>query len=174
MLVAGVGSPLHPRKPEEIVLEVQIKEVEPVTVMGLPFTGSYDQTRSKLEYLMSWLLRVGHPHSAAPLGLYYDDPAKVPAEELRAEVCLPIEEECEGEEEIVRKGLPAATVACAVHTGPYAAIPQVYEQIFEWIGQNGYSYVEGEPTREVFLAMYGQVEDPAEFVTEVQVPVQKV
>jgi len=155
------------------VSEVQIKELEPVTVMCLPFTGAYDQTRGKLELVMSWLLRVGHPYSAAPFALYYDDPAKVPAEELRAEVCLPIEEDCEGEDEIVRKDLPAVTVAFAVHTGPNAGVSQVYEQIFQWIGENGYSYVEGEPTREVFLTMYGQVEDPAEFVTEVQVPVQK-
>jgi AraC family transcriptional regulator len=154
------------------VLEVQIKDVEALTVMSLPFTGPYDQTRGRLEHLMSWLLRVGHPYSAKPFGLYYDDPIKVPADQLRAEVCLPIEETCEGEEDIVRKSLPATTVASAVFTGPYADVPQAYAQVFEWIAANGYRYVEGEPTREVFLNMYAQEEESAEPATEIQVPVE--
>jgi effector-binding domain-containing protein len=154
------------------VLEVQIKEQEAVTVMSLPFTGPYEQTRSKLEHLMSWLLRAGHPYSGKPLGCYYDDPAKVPADQLRAEVCLPIEETCEGQEEIVRKTLPSVTVACAVFTGPYSDAHLAYEQIFEWMGAHGYRHVQGEPTREVFLNMYAQEEESAEPATEVQVPVE--
>ncbi len=154
--------------------EVHVKEVPEMTVMSLPFTGSYDQTQTKLDRLMSWLLRVGHPYSSPPMGIYHDDPAQVPEEELRAEVCLPIEEECEGEEDVVRKELPAVTVAYAVHKGPYHQIPPIYEDIFEWMEENGYEYVEDMPTREVFLKLYGQVEEPEEYVTEVQVPVQPV
>lgn len=154
--------------------EVHVKEVPEMTVMSLPFTGSYDQTQTKLDRLMSWLLRVGHPYSQPPMALYYDDPAQVPEEELRAEVCLPIEEECEGEEDIERKELPAVTVAYTVHKGPYHQIPPLYEEIFEWMEENGYEYVEDMPTREVFLKLYGQVEEPEEYVTEVQVPVQPV
>ena len=156
------------------MLEVQIKEVEAVTVMSLSFTGPYDQTRAKLEHLMSWLLRVGHPYSGKPFGCYYDDPAKVPADQLRGEVCLPIEESCEAQEDIVRKPLPAVTVACAVFTGPHAETHQAYAQVFEWIGANGYRYVEGEPTREVFLNMYAQEEESAEPATEIQIPVEAV
>lgn len=153
--------------------EVQLKEVPAMDVMSLPFTGPYEQTQDKLDHLMSWILRVGHPWCDTPLALYHEDPAKVPEEELRAEVCLPIEEACEGEEDIERKELPAVTVAYAIHQGPYSGIPELYEEIFDWIHENGYEYIEDMPTREVFLEMYGQVEDPEDFVTEVQVPVQE-
>ncbi|MCK4374518.1 MAG: GyrI-like domain-containing protein [Candidatus Brocadiae bacterium] len=153
--------------------EIQVKEVEPMTVMSLSFTGPYEQTREKLEGLMSWLLRIGHPYSAPPMGLYYDDPAKVAADALRAEVCLPIEEKCEPADEMERKELPGATVACAVHEGPFGELHQVYQQVFAWAEENGYRYVEGLPTREVFHVLPGQEEDPTHCVTEVQVPVEK-
>jgi AraC family transcriptional regulator len=152
--------------------EIEVKEVEPLTVMSQPFTGSYDQAQDKLEHLMSWLLRVGHPYSEPPRAIFYDDPEVTPADELRAEVCLPIEEACEGEGDIVRKTLPAQTVATMTHQGPREDQPEVYHAIFDWIEQSDYRYIEGEPTREVYHRMYGQAEDPEEFVTEYQVPVE--
>jgi AraC family transcriptional regulator len=153
--------------------EIQVKEIGPVEVISLPFTGPYEQTQEKLEQLMSWLLRVGHPYSSAPFALYYADPAKVPPDQLRAEVCLAVDEACEPVEDIQRRELPGVTVAWAIHKGPYAEIQHAYEEIFGWIPENGYRYVEGEPTREVFHTMYGQVDDPQEFVTELQVPVEQ-
>ncbi len=154
--------------------EVQVKEVEPMAVISMSFTGPYDQTPGKLEELMSSLLRAGHPYSQPPLALYYDDPGKVEADKLRAEVCLPIGEEYQPSDDGTRKDLPGATVAYSVHQGPYTDMPQVYEAIFAWARDNGYSYVEGQPTREVFLRVYGEVDDPKDFITEVQVPVEKV
>ncbi len=153
--------------------EIQVKEVEPMTVLSLSFTGSYDQTQEKLGELMSWLLRVGHPYSGLPLALYYDDPSQVPEEKLRAEACLPIEEACDPADEVERKKLPGTTVAFAVHQGPYRGISAVYEEIFSWMGENGYHPVEEAPTREVFHKVAGQVGSPEEFLTEVQVPVQQ-
>ncbi len=93
-----------------------------------------------MDELMSWLLRAGHPAAGAPMGLYYDDPSKVADDDLRAEVCVPIEEFCEPTEDVRRKDLPAVKVACAIHQGPYHEIPKLYEQIFEWMGENGYKY----------------------------------
>jgi AraC family transcriptional regulator len=152
--------------------DIDVKEVEPMTVMALPFTGDYNQTQSKLDHLMSWLLRVGHPRSGRPLALYHDDPEKTPTEEQRAEVCLPIKEECEGEEDIVRKDLPGVKVAYTMHEGPYSEIPEVYEEIFDWMEEKGYEYDEEQPTREVFHKLYGEVTDPEEYLTEIQVPLK--
>lgn len=150
--------------------EVQIKEVKAMTVMSLPFTGSYNQTQDKLDELMSWLLRVGHPASGAPMGLYYDDPAKVAADDLRGEVCVPIDEPCEPAEEFRRKELPAVKAACASHQGPYHEVSRLYQEIFAWMAENGHKYDGTLPCREVFRKLYGEVKDPAEFITEVQVP----
>lgn len=152
--------------------DIDVKEVDSMDVMSLPFTGAYDQTRSNMDHLMSWMLRVGHPRSDRPMALYHDDPANTPTEEQRGEVCLPIEEECEGEDEIVRKTLPAVKVAYARHQGPYGELPGVYEEVFDWMREKGYEYDEEQPTREIFHVMYGEVMAPEEFVTEVQVPIK--
>jgi AraC family transcriptional regulator len=156
------------------VSEIQVKEVPEFTAVTVEFTGSYTQTQDRLDYLMSWLLRVGHPFCSAPLAFYYDDPEKVPEDELRAEVCLPVGEEAQAADDVKVRKVPAASVAFATHTGAYSDIPAVYQEIFAWMGENGYRHVEGEPTREVFHRMHGQVESSAEFVTEVQVPVEEV
>ncbi len=148
--------------------EIQVKQVPEFTAATVQFTGSYTQTQDRLDYLMSWLLRAGHPFCSAPLALYYGDPEEVPEEELRAEVCLPIGEEAQPADDVKVRKVPAASVAFATHTGA------VYGEIVAWMGENGYRHVEGEPTRELFLRMHGQVESSAEFVTEVQVPVEKV
>ncbi len=154
--------------------DVQIKEVRPMTALSHSFTGPYEQSPDKLAYLMSWLLRDGHPYSDTPRALFYDDPAKVAPDALRAEVVLPIEEECEGGDDIERKSLPGGLFACAIHEGPYETVRRTYQEIFDWIAESEYAYLDGEPVREIYLTMYGQVDDPEEFVTEVQVPVQEV
>jgi AraC family transcriptional regulator len=154
--------------------EIQIKKVPAMDVMSLSFTGPYEQTGDRLDELMSWMLRAGHPYSDRPFGLFYDNPENVAADDLRGEVCLPIEEVCAGYEEVERKHLPAVTVASMVFKGAPENLSGVYEAIFTWAQENGYAPVEAEPCREVYHALYGEVEEPGELVTEVQVPVQKV
>jgi effector-binding domain-containing protein len=153
--------------------EVQLKTVEPLTVMSMSFTGSYQQTGEKLDELLGWVLRAGHPWSGPPFGIYYDDPEKVPEDKLRAEVCVPMAEECEGDYEVQRKKLVGCEVACAVHQGPYDGLKGVYAEIFDWIGKNGYAYASELGCREVFRKIIGEVDTAEELVTEVQVPVKK-
>jgi len=155
--------------------EVQTKTIEPRNVMSLAFTGPFDQTGDMLDELIAWVLRAGHPYAGPPMAIYYDDPAKVNPEELRAEVALPIEEVCEGDLRFTRKRLPGCEVAYAVHTGPYSQIKPLYEEIFAWIAENGYRHVEGSGAREIFLTRPGEEGEGDEGpVTEVQVPVEKV
>ena len=60
--------------------------------------------------------------------------------------------------------------ACATHQGPYNEVPRLYEEIFAWMAENGQKYDGTTPCREVFRKLQGEVKDPAEFITEVQVP----
>lgn len=154
--------------------EIETKTLDPVTVMSLSFTGSHEQTQDKLDELFSWLMRAGHPSSGLPLAVYYDDPAKVEEEELRAEVCLPIEEVCQGEEDIQRKELPGTMVAWAMHEGPHETLPEIYEALFNWVRENGYRFREELGTRELFHKTYGQAESVDDLLTEIQVPIEEV
>ena len=151
--------------------EVEVKELDALTVMSLSFTGSYDQTQDRLDDLMAWMLRAGHPYSGRPMGLFFDDPEKVDVEELRGEVCLPVEEECEAYDEVERKVLEGATVAAATYTLSPDRVKEGYREIFAWIGENGFAYDAEKPCREVYHLIHGEVETPEETVVEIQVPV---
>ena len=152
--------------------EVQTKTVEAITVLSRSFSGPYWQTSGKLDELVALVLRSGHPYAGPTMGIYYDDPEKVAESDLRAEVAVPIVEECELGEDTVRKELPGAEVATAIHQGPYDKVNETYKEIFAWIAQNGYRYVEEMGTREIFHKVMGEVESPDELVTEVQVPIE--
>ncbi|MFW6457430.1 MAG: AraC family transcriptional regulator, partial [Planctomycetota bacterium] len=128
----------------------------------------------KLDELMAWLLRVGHPYSGRPFAIYYDDPAEVEEEDLRAEVCLPINEECEPEGEVERKTVEGGDFASVIHEGSYAGLDDAYDEIFDWLEENGYQMDEEMGTREVFEVLMGEVDSIEEVRTDVLVPVASV
>jgi AraC family transcriptional regulator len=151
--------------------EVILKDIETIEVMSMSFTGPYEQAPERLHDLMAWLLRVGHPYSGAPVALFYDDPATVPAEELRGEICLPIAEDCEGFEGIVRRELPGGTMACLRVEGLVGDWTPLYAQVFQWIAENGMSMPEGEACREVYVRCPGVHDDPNVVIMEIHIPV---
>jgi DNA gyrase inhibitor GyrI len=154
--------------------DIQVKNIDPMNVVSLSFTGSYGQTEERLEELMSWLLRAGHPYSAPPMALYHDDPAKVAEDELRGEVCLAVEERCETTDEVEMKEVAGQQVA-ALEAEPDADPASLYPQMWDWLSENGYSYVEGAPTRVLYhFAVADSDSESAELTSiEVQVPVEK-
>lgn len=69
--------------------------------------------------------------------------------------------------------LPAATMAAAIHHGPYNTIHEAHEAVLRWIEANGYRII--GPDREVYLYNRPPLrrDDPS-YVTEIQYPVEKV
>lgn len=55
--------------------------------------------------------------------------------------------------------------------GPYERIGEAYNAVMTWLEPNGY-HIAG-PVREVYLRGPGDTENPEEYVTEIQVPVEK-
>ncbi len=151
--------------------EVIVKEIETIDVMSMAFTGPYEQAPERLHDLMAWLLRVGHPYSGAPVALFFDNPAEVPAEELRAEICLPIAEDCDGFEGIVRKELPGGPMACLRAEGIVGDWNALYAELFQWISENGHTMTEGRPCREVYVRCPGVHDDPSVAITEIHIPI---
>ncbi|GCE14662.1 MerR family transcriptional regulator [Tengunoibacter tsumagoiensis] len=65
--------------------------------------------------------------------------------------------------------LPAVKVASTIHHGSFATMHQAYQAILQWIESNGYQIC--APNRELNL-VYQRNGDQANFVTEIQFPVQ--
>jgi effector-binding domain-containing protein len=113
-------------------------------------------------------------HRVHPVGacftLYHDDEFKERDWDL--EVCEPIDVNVGESRRVKVQTLPASTMACTLHNGPFTTIGEAYNAIGKWITDNGYRIT--GPCREVYLrpSKNGSQTDP-ETVTEIQFPVEK-
>jgi Predicted transcriptional regulators len=61
--------------------------------------------------------------------------------------------------------------ACVLHKGPYSELRGAYAAVFKWIDDNGHSPA-GKP-RESYIDGVWNRSDPADWLTEVQVPIKR-
>ena len=102
--------------------------------------------------------------------LYFDEEYKERDWDLA--VCEPITADLKESHRVKVQTLPAATLACTLHNGPFVTINEAYAAIGKWIDTNGYRIT--GPCREVYLnpSKNGSQTDP-DTVTEIQFPVEK-
>mgnify|MGYP001416617677 CR=1 FL=1 len=94
------------------------------------------------------------------------------------EVVIPVEASVQqgipltGDRRLAVGSLPALTVASTLHKGSYANIGETYAALTQWIGENGYAFV--GPVREIYLTSPNETPNPADYLTEIQFPVEKI
>lgn len=76
---------------------------------------------------------------AAMVGIYYDDPAVTPADELRSDAGLVVPSGVVLPSELAEVHLPAGRYARTTHVGPYEKLGAVWARLLnEWIPQSSY------------------------------------
>src|SRR5260370_19461205 len=126
-----------------------------------------------LDHLFDQLLEYISRHGATPVGpgmaIYYD--REFCERDVSVGACLPFEGSLSDGEEVKVIELPAVeTMASVIHHGSFSTIKQAYDTLLTWIESNGY-HISG-PNRELSLE-YERGGDQAQFVTEIQIPVEK-
>jgi effector-binding domain-containing protein len=151
--------------------DVVIKNVEAVKVASVREVVPTPPEQGSLWRELEGYLAM---HRVRPNGacftLYHDDEYKERDWDL--EVCEPIEGDVSESRRVKVRSLPAMSVACAIHNGPFVTLNEAYGAILKWIDANGYRII--GPCREVYLnpAKNGSQTDP-NTVTEIQYPVEK-
>lgn len=111
--------------------------------------------------------------NGACFSLYHDTEYR--DHDVDVEVCEPVAAGAVLNGKASVKELPEVeSMACVIHHGPFSTLPQAYQALMEWIQTNGYRIC--GPDREIYLETgKGPVHqnDPS-YVTEVQMPVEKV
>lgn len=130
--------------------------------------GSYTQIGTTLEAADRALREQGLEPSGPPFALFYDDPADVATEDLRARACFPIARRVDVEPPLATDILPATTVVYAFVGGPYPEVPRAYPGVFAFLEKMRWR--EAGPIREIYWINPGAVSDWSELVTEVQIP----
>jgi effector-binding domain-containing protein len=122
------------------------------------------------ETLGAWMKSGGTP-TGPSFAIYYEDPEKTPAKDLTVKVGFPTVKGAKGTELVKVEDMPEQQAAVVKFTGPYEASMEIYVNLYKWIGENGYE-VAG-PLCEFYVKGPGDKVQPAEYLTEIHVPVKK-
>jgi effector-binding domain-containing protein len=115
--------------------------------------------------LFGQLTILGVTPSGPPLVIYHE----FGPTEIDAEVCVPIGRDVTATGTVRTRILPAATVVRTLHVGPYEALGAAYEALNAWVAQQDLA-VAG-PVQERYLNGPGDTGSPAEYRTEIELPV---
>jgi DNA-binding transcriptional MerR regulator len=141
-----------------------------------------DRLQFMFEEAETYIARSNARADKPPLTIYHDQEYR--EQDIDAEIVLPLKFAIVGSAEMkVIELPPIKTAACVVHTGDYATIYQAYNALLEWNDVNGYRMA--GPVREVYLRYTADglgfdlpptylAKDPNSFVTELQLPVEKL
>lgn len=146
-------------------VHVDWKERLPQRYVFREIVGDYRIAPDALDKLLESAYGFGLRPAGPPFVLYYDDPGRVPIEQLRARVCLPVAGTSEVTGPWQYDVLPSGTVAYAFVQAPRSAVALSYAGILAWLHENGWQ--PAGPIREIY-ALDGT--GAALPVTEVQIP----
>ena len=153
--------------------DIVIKKIEPIKVASIRGVVPTPPDQSSLwGELMDHFNQQKTRMIGPPMAIYHDPDAR--ERDWDIEVCMPTTEEMTPRERLNVYDLPAVeTMACIVHKGSFATLPQAYDALAKWIDENGYQIT--GPARELNLRLPdkpGDQNDP-NTVNEVQFPVEK-
>ena len=152
-------------------MEYQIALLELETQPIISIRGRHAQTEIPSFLGRSFGLLFGH------LKLLGVDPAGPPfviyhafgPAGMDAEVCVPVASTVSAAGGVEGRILPAMTVARTLHVGPYEDLGGAYDAVTDWIRGRGFELA--GPMRERYLNGPGDNITPAEYQTEVEIPV---
>jgi len=132
--------------------------------------GSYTETGTHLPSLLREMRIQGIQADGPPFCLFYDDPAAIPAAELRSRACVPISTPRSPAAPLGYDVLPSRTVAYAFVSRPYPDVPRAYPKILEFMA--GMNWVMAGPIRETYIVPPSSANGPREYLCEIQIPTQ--
>jgi AraC family transcriptional regulator len=158
---------------EQEMYTVELRHIEKLRLAAFDHTGLYMEIGPVFERLFAWaggrgLLRP----DTRMIGLYYDDPAAVPAGKLRskAAVTLPDGIAPDGGAHLIE--LPGGRHAVTRHKGPYAELEAAYSWLYrEWLPASGQE-PEDRPIFEEYLNNPREL-PPAEWLTDICLPLKE-
>ncbi len=153
-------------------VEVVIKHIEPLRVAALrgiaPNYGGQCALWGELE---GFLAAQGVKAVGPCLTIYHDDEYR--ERDVDIEVCEPVDKPLPAHSSIKVYELPAVeSMATMLMAGAYDGFGQAYGNLIHWIEANGYRIC--GPNREVYLHGVEHTQNPAEYLTEIQIPVVKL
>ncbi|MEP3277319.1 MAG: AraC family transcriptional regulator [Stappiaceae bacterium] len=157
---------------DEMTYTVIIEENPHQPLIGIPHQGSYMGIGQAFERLYPWAASrnlIG-PETQS-IGIYYDDPDSVPAEELRSFAALVHAGEVELDDTMERRDIPAGQRAVLQHKGPYSDLHKAWRWFYsDWLPDSGQEPTDA-PCYEIYLNNPRMV-PPTELLTHICMPIK--
>lgn len=149
----------------------ELKDIPAQRVISMEHKGAYEEIGDVHRRLAAWATERGVRVAGKGRTYFLDAPREGIPEAARYMVCLPVEGDVEGDEDVKVQNLPAKKVYAYQHQGPYSQIPAKYAELMAWVSVQQYQVV--GPPFEVYLKAPradGGVA-PEECLTEICLPV---
>jgi AraC family transcriptional regulator len=104
-------------------------------VAAIQHRGDYQLTSKAFERLMTIATITGLlTQITRTIGIYHDDPASVPQNELRSTACITVPEEWVPSGELTEAYIESGRYARIIHTGPYTELKTAYDWLYQtWL-----------------------------------------
>jgi effector-binding domain-containing protein len=160
---------------EEGKMSAQEVVVKTIPAMKVAAVREVIPTYGEIGQLYSLLFKHVGRHRARPAGpalsIYYDEGYR--ERDVDVEAAVPVSKDLPDGDRVQIRELPAVEqMACTVHKGSYDSMAEAYAGLLTWIEANGYRIC--GPNREVYIKGPGLLTKPSSYVTELQIPVEKV
>jgi AraC family transcriptional regulator len=154
-------------------MNVVIRTLEPMRVAYLRAIGPYQQEFPKLWPKFAALAgaRGLFKPGVKAISLCHDSPKSTPADQLRGDACVTIDESFQGDDALKVQTIDGGRYAVAQHVGPYADLPKTWHALAnEWMPTSGQT-PRNKPSFEIY------VNDPSttpetELLTEIHIPIE--
>ncbi len=110
-------------------------------------------------------------YAGPPMAIYYDGEYK--EKDVDVEVAVPVLTEDEQVAGFMVRELPGIEqAACLIHRGSFENLHHAYSALMKWADDHGYQIA--GPDRELYLVNPDECQSEDEYVTELQLPVEKL
>lgn len=153
-------------------MQVDIVERPELRLATVQHIGPYNQVGAAFDQLgaTDGVSSLFGNENSEMIAIYYDDPESTPADELRADAALVVEEDAAIPSGLTEKRIPGGSYARYSHIGSFDQLGDVWARFLGgWLPQSGYSIGEGG-TYEVYVSDMSTTA-PEDFRTDLYVAV---
>ena len=171
--VAAEAVKLFQDDKEVEAMKAEIVNFESVRVVFVKHVGPYNECGKAWGKLCLW---AGPEGLLGPgckfLGLCYNDPEVTPAEKIRYDACISIDDkEVSPDGEIGVQTINGGSYAMTTHFGPYEKLSETYAQLCgQWVPSAGYE-IAGRCSVEIYQNSPEDTE-PEDLITDIYVPLE--
>ncbi len=153
-------------------MDVEIKIIEPMKVAFVRHVGPYDEVGAAWEELCMKLGIEGYLGAGSKfIGISYDDPSVTPAEKLRYDACITVDDNFVQPEGIMVQTIGGGEYAVTTHFGPYENLSDTYSKLYgQWLVNSDREF-RSEPCIEFYLNDPAGTE-PEDLLTDICLPLK--